>query len=245
MIYNYEELSFQILNVIRITHDDGSFEVKKRPYAALSYKLEGNAEFEISGSKLLTAPKDIIFIPANTEYKVTYSSNSSIVVHMTDCNYTEAECFGFGNKAYIEVMFTDLMCLWEKNRSAHQLKARVYDILYNLSEEHRLTVCNPMFLNAVEYMKNNCFNTDMDINKICDTCCISRTSLQKLFLSYYGISPKQYLLKLRMDNALTLLAEERRQISEIALLCGFKDEKYFSRLFRKKFGYPPSHFREI
>ncbi len=245
IIYNYEHLSFQILNVIHMTHTDGDFDVKERPYAALSYKTDGNAEFEISGAKLYTAPKDIIFIPAYTDYKVKYSSNSSIVVHLTDCNYTKAESFGFGNVTYIEKMFSDLLYLWEKNHSENQAKSCVYDILHNLSEEHRLTVFNPIFTDAVEYIKNHCFDADLDINKVCENCGIGRTTLQKLFLNNYGISPKQYILKLRMDKALKLLAEEHLTIAETALLCGFNDEKYFSRLFRSKFGCPPSRFREI
>lgn len=245
IIYNYESLTFQILNVSRISHDNGVFNVKKRPFSALSYKLCGNAEFEISGSSFSTVPKDILFIPAYTDYKAKYYDNESIVVHMTDCNYTKAESFDLGNKAYIDAMFRDLLCLWDKNHSANQSKSRVYDILYSLSEEQRLTACNPIFSAAVEYMKSHCFDPDTDINKICDSCCIGRTSLQKLFLSYYGVSPKQYLIKLRMNKALKLLAQSRLSIEETALSCGFKDEKYFSRLFRKKFGYPPSHFREI
>lgn len=244
MIYNYDDLYFRILTIFSITHDDGYFEVKKRPYAALSYKLSGKAEFEIMNNNFFVKSKDILYIPANTDYKVKYSSNRSIVIHMNDCNYTNPECFCFGKKTYIETMFLDLLRLWKKNHSVNQAKACMYNILYNISEEKRLTVCEPEFINAVEYIKSHCYDVALDINQVCCKCYISRTKLQKLFLRYYGVSPKQYLLKLKMDKAFKLLADEHLTIGETAVLCGFKDGKYFSRLFHQKFGYPPSMFRE-
>ena len=54
----------------------------------------------------------------------------------------------------------------------------------------------------------------------------------------------QYVSRLRMNRALELLSEREKSIREIALACGFEDEKYFSRAFKKKYGYPPSYFHK-
>ena len=43
-----------------------------------------------------------------------------------------------------------------------------------------------------------------------------------------------------MNKALKLLIENKLSIKEIALACGFPDEKYFSRAFKERFGHPPS-----
>ena len=51
----------------------------------------------------------------------------------------------------------------------------------------------------------------------------------------------QHIIRLRMNKALRLLTEDCLPVKEIAFLCGFSDEKYFSRAFRKYYGYPPSH----
>lgn len=58
---------------------------------------------------------------------------------------------------------------------------------------------------------------------------------------HFDLSPKQYLLNLRMNHALELLVENELSIKEIAFACGFNDEKYFSKAFKNKYGYPPSH----
>jgi AraC-like DNA-binding protein len=46
-----------------------------------------------------------------------------------------------------------------------------------------------------------------------------------------------------MNRALSLLAQGTLSVGEISDACGFSDEKYFSRAFKKVYGYPPSHFK--
>ena len=54
----------------------------------------------------------------------------------------------------------------------------------------------------------------------------------------------QYTIKRRMGKAIRLLSKNRLSVKEIAGLCGFSDEKYFSRAFKRMYGYPPSKLRE-
>ena len=76
-----------------------------------------------------------------------------------------------------------------------------------------------------------------------DNCCSLFMNLLKQFHHFFGISPKQYLLQLRFNKAVKLLAEDSNTVSEIAELCGFGDEKYFSRVIRQKYGESPSVLR--
>ena len=41
MIYNFDELAFQVLTVDRFYHHKGTYSVKARPYAALSFRVSG------------------------------------------------------------------------------------------------------------------------------------------------------------------------------------------------------------
>jgi two-component system response regulator YesN len=47
-----------------------------------------------------------------------------------------------------------------------------------------------------------------------------------------------------MNKALGLLVEGRLSIKEISFICGFSDDKYFSRIFKNTYGYPPSQLRK-
>ena len=111
MIYNFDSLSFQIFTVDRFFHRDGVFNVrsKSRPYAALSFRVKGTGAFEVAGKRFVSQPGSLLFLPGNIPYKVEYSGSESIVVHLTDCNYTEVEDIVLENAAAVELRFRRLL----------------------------------------------------------------------------------------------------------------------------------------
>lgn len=70
-----------------------------------------------------------------------------------------------------------------------------------------------------------------------------RTHLSKLFKKYIGMSPMQFLMKVRMDQAKSLL-RTGLTIEQVASSVGFADPLYFSKQFRKTFGESPSEYRK-
>ena len=72
---------------------------------------------------------------------------------------------------------------------------------------------------------------------------LSYESLRKRFRDEFGVSPGQYALDLRIQRARALLINPRRTVKEIAHAVGFDDPYYFSRIFKKKIGLSPAHYR--
>ena len=70
MLYGFDELEFQILTVSRFVHKAGIFEVKARPFAAFSLRVSGEARFEVEGRGFRSDAGDVLFLPADTPYKV-------------------------------------------------------------------------------------------------------------------------------------------------------------------------------
>ncbi len=64
------------------------------------------------------------------------------------------------------------------------------------------------------------------------------------FKEYTNVTPAQYLQSLRVSNAKTLLESTNYNITEIALIVGYDNPLYFSRIFRKQYGMSPSEFRK-
>ncbi|MDF2668645.1 MAG: hypothetical protein K0R67_951 [Paenibacillus sp.] len=62
----------------------------------------------------------------------------------------------------------------------------------------------------------------------------------RMFTKYRGLSPIEYLTKLRMDMAKQLLQNTDVPIKQIAKLVGFEDPYYFSRRFKQEVGLAPS-----
>lgn len=240
MIYNYDDLSFQVLTIAPFFHKQGSFDVQSRPYAALSFRVSGTGDFEIGAKRLLTSPGDVLFLPANTPYKVNYSVSESIVVHFGYCNYFEAENICLNNPSRIESRFQYLLEAWDDRHSINHAKSIIYDILDKMASDQKLSIDDTAIANCVRYIDANFCDPKINIEAVCANAFISVSSLQRAFVKYFGMSPKQYLIQLRMNRALELLTESELSVKEISSACGFTDEKYFSRAFKKKYGYPPS-----
>lgn len=69
---------------------------------------------------------------------------------------------------------------------------------------------------------------------------ISRSEAGRCFNSYMGISPVDALIKYRLQIAYRMLNENIYTLQEISQACGFNSANYFSRQFKKNYGYAPS-----
>lgn len=68
---------------------------------------------------------------------------------------------------------------------------------------------------------------------------VSISFLQKVVKKYYGISPKSYLLKIRLEKANNLLQTKNIPIKNIAFSLGFNSTAYFTKCYRMMYGVPP------
>lgn len=64
-----------------------------------------------------------------------------------------------------------------------------------------------------------------------------------LFIDAFGETPHRYLQRLRLDTAVTLLADPRRALTDIALEVGFGDQSAFTHAFTRRFGIAPGQWR--
>jgi len=63
--------------------------------------------------------------------------------------------------------------------------------------------------------------------------------------SYSGFSPINYLINIRISEAIKLLKRPEISVTDIALDTGFYSSQHFSTTFKKLTGYRPSEFRKI
>ncbi len=94
----------------------------------------------------------------------------------------------------------------------------------------------------LDYIQAN-YAQDLDNHTLAEQFGYHPNYMSRLILERTGNSLHQYLLRIRIQNALYLLQNSDLPISEIAQQVGFKNISYFSQYFKKCTGYSPSAFR--
>lgn len=100
--------------------------------------------------------------------------------------------------------------------------------------------------NLVEWTKGYIeeqLHDDIDLESLASRLGLSYSKLVEYFKKYEGLTPYQYFLQRRVNYAKWLLNERQCSVQEVAYELGFKDQFYFSRLFKKKTGVTPSEWQ--
>ena len=74
---------------------------------------------------------------------------------------------------------------------------------------------------------------------------ISRSEAGRCFQAYLGCSPMEALIRYRLQTAQRLLQQTTLTLQQISFSCGFHSVNYFSRQFRKRYGYSPGKNRKL
>ena len=96
---------------------------------------------------------------------------------------------------------------------------------------------------SVNYI-NTHLHTQIKIKEIADLVGVSSTYLLHIFKIKFGLSPKQYISRLKLHTAKKLLTETSLSITEVSNSVGFQDVLTFSRFFSSKEGISPTGYRK-
>lgn len=93
------------------------------------------------------------------------------------------------------------------------------------------------------YLETN-YRERIPLNSLAEKCGLSRRHFTRLFRNMYRKSPMEYLMDVRIREAIKIIASGEHSITEAALETGFDDSNYFSRMFRKVTGVSPRAYRQ-
>jgi transcriptional regulator GlxA family with amidase domain len=95
---------------------------------------------------------------------------------------------------------------------------------------------------AFDYIEKN-FAERITLDELAAACHVSRRHFFRLFEQAVGVAPMEYLKKVRLQKAAEMLLTSDANVTEVAFACGFNDSNYFSSLYHREFGVPPSQFK--
>lgn len=93
-----------------------------------------------------------------------------------------------------------------------------------------------------EYIRSN-YGREMNINDIAVHFSITPTYLSRLFKKYTDIRPIEYLTNYRIQQACDYFAHSQLTVREVAELCGYANQFYFSKVFKQITSLSPSEYR--
>jgi len=117
-----------------------------------------------------------------------------------------------------------------------------YTLKYHSSQSHdkmaNITCTKQTLNSALEYMNDYDRKDEITLDDISSQIGISKYHFIKEFKKYIGITPNQYL-QIKKANWTKELLQKDVPLSEIAYECGFTDQSYMIKVFKKFYGYTP------
>ena len=118
-------------------------------------------------------------------------------------------------------------------------------LLYLLScdAEEKIAEVSPME-RIISYIHVN-FTKTITVKDLAQIAHVSPSYLAHVFKKQTGYAPLEYVIKMRMERAMMLLAHSSKTVAEIAEEVGYDSVTAFIKIFKRKTNYPPSVYRKM
>lgn len=226
-------------------------EFTNRPSHVLVFKISGESEYQFADRKIILSENEIIFIPAGESYFVRKLSDGegqyALVNFSAVLSGARPEKYQIEDAAQLAFVFGKLVkaCLFSDTTSYYKGIALFYYILSMMVPGAEKKYCSPQQRQKLEpaicYLQEHIFDSELKTEKLHTFCGISDTYFRKLFISEFGVSPKHYIMNKRLDQAKNIIDNgDFTHVYQVAESVGYTDALYFSRIFKRRYGYAPS-----
>ena len=232
----------------------------------LYYIVKGRVELEIGGASYKAGHGDILLVPQHTVHRDIFDMSSEFEVFIIFFSWAAEEKFiseadndKLANLPESEK--NEILKILDSLRAQDESKIQIDSmiartklhtlLLYILrglnapspvaleDEECSKRKKRSLMLQAKNYLERH-YDEAVTLEGIANDLNVSPCHLSRTFSSESSFSLFTYLTNLRMDKAKSMLSEGDMNISEIAETVGYENSKYFSKVFKRRFGKNPS-----
>ena len=219
-----------------------SAKIQNRDSYALSFCEEGQITYTHNGNKFISDKDHAVILPQGQSYSIYGDKTGSFPV----INFTCADILCDtvislpidNSKSYMKD-FNRLQSLSLFGENRTEMMSIFYHMLHRLSSQN--SSCQ-VILPAIKYLEINYQNPNLTNKKLAEQCKLSEVYFRRVFTNYYNMSPKQFLIDIRINKAKQLLSEGAMKINVIASNCGFSNQYHFCRIFKEKTGLTPTEY---
>lgn len=215
----------------------------KRRYYGLSFCIEGQITYMHKGKAYVSDKGHAVILPKGQNYTICGNETGYFPLINFDCAGELCDTIlvvpiesadGF-IKAYEQIQ---KLLLFEGNGA--KIMSIFYDMLHRLAHAEREN--DHLLKPAIAYLENHFSESELNNATLAAQCNISEVYFRKLFLKKYAMTPKQYIIDIRINMAKQLLSDGRLKINAVAEQCGFSNTYHFSRLFKERTGLTPTAY---
>ncbi len=233
---------------IKYTPSTLQFSAKNRHNHIIGIHLNGLSAHHFHNREFTLSRNTLYFFNQKEDYDVRILEKGlSFSVHFTTYEEIDTPSFCVPIRDASKVLN-----LLDKIDVSHSAKSRQLNTLtdfyslcaiifaqYNkLTEQPDVRMLKAKEYILVHFKEKNCLDgATLD-------CGITRRRFNDLFKEYFSMTPNDYLTALKINYAKKLLLLNYLSMEDIAEQCGFHNVYYFSKVFKKTVGIPPSHYRK-
>jgi AraC-like DNA-binding protein len=226
------------------------------------WMLRGQARFVTEDAEVALAPGRLLLVPAGVRHSFVWDERRSsrhgyvhfdperlgvgVAAEVRSRAMTQHDPLG-GLCAYLLWLGQEQADVWEQRANrALRFLLELFTAEPMPSDELRVVLPPPLSA-AVELLRREWSQMPLrrvTVGELASAAHVSRSYLNRLFRTSFGMSAAAALERLRCSRAETLLARTDMTIGSIAHQCGFADLYHFSHRFIRLYQVPPSRFRE-
>lgn len=234
-----------------------------RPNGRLDYQIilvtEGVYEVTVDNEVTELNVGDCVVYPpgAIQEYKMItdgrFEQTVGYFVHFTGSAADEVMAkAGFKGTTVLRAVLPEVKFVFKKLFDAHKRCDQLLETS-NLLNIIALLAKNDALVSSesekriraeAEYI-NIHFSEKIDFDEMAKRCYLSRSRFTHIFTEIFGQPPTLYQLNQKLNNARELLVYSELSIGEITEKCGFSDQMYFSKIFKKTYEISPLKYRKL
>ncbi len=219
------------------------FQNQNRRYFGLSLCMSGQITYSMNDKSYISTPQNAVLLPQGASYRLHGDQEGLFPLINFSCTGLRCEdiaIFPLENPSACYQRFKTIQQLFLQGNNRVKIFSVFYDLLDQLfvSDKHIPRVLTP----ALEYISEHLQDATLSNDLLAEQMGISEVYLRKKFLSHFQITPKQYILNLRIEKAKMLLLNSAHSVTEISQSCGFSSVYHFCRAFKHRVGLTPTQF---
>ena len=233
---------------VKLIESEASKTTKTAPEHRIIQIIEGKGQIKTARSSYDLFPGLIVIIPPKLEYTLSFSAESRLISMEGNFSrlYFLKEVYCLLDNLYKEgQMLAEAMLRHSRENKDYTVTLFDAYLKYISLNVTAFDSFNSIIHSLTTKIENSYSDPYFDLMQLISSQGYATDYVRAKFLKITGMTPVEYLMNVRINNAKTMLEIfDDACIQEIASRCGYFDSAYFTRCFKKIVGMSPREYRQ-